>query len=56
MYGGCLMFVDRAEYIIDRGFGKRITKKEALEILLVTELMKVVPWLHFMGILHLGTP
>jgi NAD-dependent dihydropyrimidine dehydrogenase PreA subunit len=33
----CLMFGDTAEYIIDRRFGKRITKEEAQEIILATE-------------------
>ena len=33
----CLMFGKTAEYIVDRGFGKQISKKEAYDILEATE-------------------
>ncbi len=33
----CLMFGPAADYLVDRGFGKRLTREEAEEILLATE-------------------
>jgi len=33
----CLMFGKTAEYVVDRGFGKQITKQEAYDILAATE-------------------